>query len=64
VGPEKRIGLLEDFKKAGVTTPIVRDSGQANIEMAVKATRLGALDLVLEKPLSTNKLLLTAKLLR
>ena len=33
-------------------------SGQANIEMAVRATRLGAVDF-LEKPLSTDKLLLT-----
>ncbi len=33
-------------------------SGQANIEMAVRATRLGAMDF-LEKPLSTEKLLLT-----
>jgi two-component system, NtrC family, nitrogen regulation response regulator NtrX len=52
--------LLEDFKKAGVQTPIVLISGQANIEMAVKATRLGALDF-LEKPLSTDKLLLTVE---
>src|SRR6195256_7110685 len=36
--------LLEDLKKAGVKTPIVLISGQANIEQAVKATRLGALD--------------------
>ena len=50
--------LLEDLKKAGVKTPIVLISGQANIEMAVKATKLGALDF-LEKPLSTDKLLLT-----
>jgi two-component system, NtrC family, nitrogen regulation response regulator NtrX len=50
--------LLEDLKKAGVKTPIILISGQANIEMAVKATRLGALDF-LEKPLSTDKLLLT-----
>ncbi len=35
-------------------------SGQAHIEMAVKATRLGALDF-LEKPLSTDKLLLTVE---
>ncbi|HEX8872403.1 MAG TPA: sigma-54 dependent transcriptional regulator, partial [Candidatus Acidoferrum sp.] len=34
--------------------------GQANIEMAVKATRLGALDF-LEKPLSTDKLLITVE---
>jgi len=50
--------LLEDLKKAGVKTPIVLISGQANIEMAVKATKLGALDF-LEKPLSTDKLLVT-----
>jgi len=52
------IELLEDLKKAGLKTPIVLISGQANIEMAVKATKLGALDF-LEKPLSTDKLLLT-----
>ncbi|MGB2626490.1 MAG: sigma-54 dependent transcriptional regulator [Candidatus Acidiferrum sp.] len=50
--------LLEELKAAGVQTPIVLISGQANIEMAVKATRLGALDF-LEKPLSTEKLLVT-----
>jgi DNA-binding NtrC family response regulator len=52
--------LLEELKKAGVQTPIVLISGQANIEMAVKATRLGALDF-LEKPLTTDKLLLTVE---
>jgi DNA-binding NtrC family response regulator len=52
--------LLEDLKKAGVKTPIVLISGQANIEMAVKATKLGALDF-LEKPLSTDKLLITVE---
>jgi len=50
--------LLEEMKAAGVLTPIVMVSGQANIEMAVRATRLGAIDF-LEKPLSTDKLLLT-----
>jgi DNA-binding NtrC family response regulator len=50
--------LLEELKNSGLRTPIVLVSGQANIEMAVKATRLGALDF-LEKPLSTDKLLLT-----
>jgi DNA-binding NtrC family response regulator len=50
--------LLEDLKAAGVKTPIVLVSGQANIEMAVKATKLGALDF-LEKPASTDKLLVT-----
>jgi DNA-binding NtrC family response regulator len=52
------LSLLEDLKKMGVTTPVVMVSGQANIEMAVQATRLGAVDF-LEKPLSTEKLLLT-----
>jgi two-component system nitrogen regulation response regulator NtrX len=52
------IEFLEDLKKAGVKTPIVLVSGQANIEMAVHATKLGAMDF-LEKPLSTDKLLVT-----
>src|SRR6202140_3648502 len=52
--------LLEDLKKNGVKTPIVLISGQANIEMAVRATRLGAVDF-LEKPLSTDKLLVTVE---
>ena len=52
------IDLLADLKAAGVGTPVVMISGQANVEMAVKATRLGAVDF-LEKPLSTDKLILT-----
>ncbi len=52
------LALLEDLKTNGVSAPVVMMSGQAHIEMAVKATRLGALDF-LEKPLSTDKLLLT-----
>jgi DNA-binding NtrC family response regulator len=52
--------LLEEMRAAGVTTPVVMMSGQAHIEMAVKATRLGALDF-LEKPISTDKLLLTVQ---
>lgn len=54
------LALLEDLKAAGVKTPIVLISGQANIEMAVRATKLGALDF-LEKPLSTDKLLVTVE---
>jgi two-component system nitrogen regulation response regulator NtrX len=54
------ISLLEDLKAAGSTTPIVMISGQASIEMAVQATRLGAVDF-LEKPLSTEKLLVTTE---
>lgn len=52
------LSLLEDLKKTGVTAPVVMMSGQAHIEMAVRATRLGALDF-LEKPISSDKLLLT-----
>lgn len=54
------LALLEDLKNAGVSAPVVMMSGQAHIEMAVKATRLGALDF-LEKPLSSDKLLLTVE---
>jgi two-component system, NtrC family, nitrogen regulation response regulator NtrX len=52
------IELLEELKAAGIKTPIIMISGQGNIEIAVRATKLGALDF-LEKPLSTDKLLLT-----
>jgi two-component system nitrogen regulation response regulator NtrX len=52
------IALLEDFKALGLASPVVMMSGQASIEMAVKATRLGASDF-LEKPISSEKLLLT-----
>ena len=54
------IALLEDLKAIGVASPVVMMSGQATIEMAVKATRLGASDF-LEKPISTDKLLLTVE---
>jgi two-component system nitrogen regulation response regulator NtrX len=52
--------LLEQLKQQQVAAPVVMMSGQAHIEMAVRATRLGALDF-LEKPLSTDKLLLTVE---
>ena len=52
------LSLLEDLRSLGIGLPVVMISGQANIEMAVRATRLGAVDF-LEKPLSTDKLLLT-----
>jgi two-component system, NtrC family, nitrogen regulation response regulator NtrX len=52
------LALLEELKAQGVAAPVVIMSGQAHIEMAVRATRLGALDF-LEKPISTDKLLLT-----
>src|SRR5690349_6865782 len=54
------LALLGELKQQGVTSPVVMMSGQAHIEMAVKATRFGALDF-LEKPISTDKLLLTVE---
>jgi DNA-binding NtrC family response regulator len=54
------LALLEELKQQGVAAPVVMMSGQAHIEMAVRATRLGALDF-LEKPISTDKLLLTVE---
>lgn len=52
--------FLEEIRSTGVKTPVILISGQANIEMAVRATKLGALDF-LEKPLSTDKLLVTVE---
>src|SRR5262249_379821 len=61
VMPEKDgIALLEEMRGMGVTTPVVMISGQATVDMAVRATKLGAIDF-LEKPLSTEKLLLTVE---
>jgi DNA-binding NtrC family response regulator len=54
------LSFLEDLRTLGVSTPVVMMSGQAHIEMAVRATKLGALDF-LEKPISTDKLLLTVE---
>jgi two-component system nitrogen regulation response regulator NtrX len=54
------LSFLEDLRLQGITVPVVMMSGQAHIEMAVRATRLGALDF-LEKPVSTEKLLLTVE---
>jgi two-component system, NtrC family, nitrogen regulation response regulator NtrX len=54
------LALLEELKTNGVNVPVVMMSGQADIEMAVRATRLGASDF-LEKPISTEKLLLTVE---
>ena len=54
------LSLLEDLKTQEVSTPVVMMSGQAHIDMAVRATKLGAFDF-LEKPISTDKLLLTVE---
>ena len=61
VMPQKDgLTLLEDLKHLEVTSPVIMISGQATVEMAVRATRAGAVDF-LEKPLSTEKLLLTVE---
>jgi DNA-binding NtrC family response regulator len=52
------LAMLAELRDAGVTTPIIMVSGQATVDMAVRATRLGAVDF-LEKPITTEKLLLT-----
>jgi len=52
------LAMLAELRELGITTPIVMISGQATVDMAVRATRLGALDF-LEKPVSAEKLLLT-----
>lgn len=52
--------FLQEIRNAGVNAPVILISGQANIEMAVRATKLGALDF-LEKPLSTDKLLVAVE---
>lgn len=49
---------LERIKAQIPNLPIIMISGHANIELAVKATKLGAYDFI-EKPLSLEKVLLT-----
>jgi DNA-binding NtrC family response regulator len=52
------LAVLEATHKARPDLPVVMMSGVANVETAVAATKLGAFDF-LEKPLSTDKLLIT-----
>ena len=54
------LAFLEELRAQDVNTRVVMMSGQAHIEIAVRATKLGALDF-LEKPISTDKLLLTVE---
>jgi DNA-binding NtrC family response regulator len=54
------LSMLADLRDIAVTTPIIMISGQASVDMAVRATRLGAVDF-LEKPISSDKLLLTVE---
>ncbi|MBV8052455.1 MAG: sigma-54-dependent Fis family transcriptional regulator [Acidobacteriaceae bacterium] len=52
--------LLEELKDHDINVPVVMMSGQAHIDMAIRATKLGAIDF-LEKPISTDRLLLTVE---
>jgi len=54
------IDALKEIKKAHPGVPVIMISGHANIETAVKATRLGAYDFI-EKPLSLDKMVLTVE---
>jgi DNA-binding NtrC family response regulator len=54
------LAMLAELRELGVTTPIIMISGQATVDVAVRATRLGAADF-LEKPISSDKLLLTVE---
>jgi DNA-binding NtrC family response regulator len=51
------VNLLQRLRTSGNDLPVVMMSGHATIDAAVRATRLGASDF-LEKPLSTDRLLL------
>jgi len=52
------IAVLQEIKKGWPMVPVVMISGHGSIELAVKATKLGAHDFI-EKPLSLDKVLLT-----
>jgi DNA-binding NtrC family response regulator len=52
--------FLGRLKERAPDTPVILMSGQATVDTAVKATRLGALDFV-EKPVGLDRLLLTLR---
>ena len=52
------VDVLEEIRARWPELPVVMMSGHGTIEIAVRATRLGAFDFI-EKPLSADKLLLT-----
>ncbi len=54
------IQTLEEIKALRPDLPVIMISGHGNIELAVKATKIGAYDF-LEKPLSLERVLLVAK---
>jgi DNA-binding NtrC family response regulator len=54
------LAFLERLRERAPHLPVILMSGQASVETAVKATRLGALDFV-EKPVGLDRLLLTLR---
>ncbi len=54
------IQTLKEIKEINPDLPVVMISGHANIDLAVKATKMGAYDF-LEKPLSIERVLLVTK---
>lgn len=58
MGKDDGLEILEECKKIYPLIPIVMISGHGTIELAVSATKKGAIDF-LEKPLSINKVLET-----
>ena len=54
------ISLLSTLRQNGNNTPVIMMSGQATIDVAMEATRLGAHDF-LEKPIQSDRLLLSLR---
>jgi two-component system nitrogen regulation response regulator NtrX len=54
------IETLERLKQSSAGVPVIMISGQATVDVAVKAIKLGAVDFV-EKPLEPDRLLLTIR---
>lgn len=52
------IQTMRELRESDAELPVIMISGHANVELAVKATKIGAYD-ILEKPLSMEKVLLT-----
>lgn len=54
------MAILEEIRRGWPMVPVVMISGHGSIDLAVRATKLGAHDFV-EKPLSLDKVLLTVR---
>src|SRR5262249_921882 len=48
------LDTLERLRERRIETPVIMISGHGNVELAVRATKLGAFDFI-EKPLSLDK---------